>query len=144
MERQSPWRTFSRSRPSARCSPALLVPSALGTHWENGWPVQSAASARAALSRSSPLPSRRSQVNRLSSQCAGDSSADSRIMRLSESLANKNSSTVSSFLQSAALFFLSYIFCILKRTTFTTVIAKDFGGLLPDMWCEIKCSSGVR
>lgn len=65
MGRPSPWRTSSRSRPSARCSPALLVPSALETLWENGWPVRSAASATAAPSRNFPITNRRRLVRLL-------------------------------------------------------------------------------
>lgn len=64
MGRRSRWRTFSRSLPSARCSPALLVPNAPETLWENGLPVQSAASAMAAPSRNSPITNRRRLVRR--------------------------------------------------------------------------------
>lgn len=63
MGRPSQWRTFSRSHPSAHCSPALLVPNALETLWENGWPVRSAASATAAPSRNLPITNRRSLVS---------------------------------------------------------------------------------
>lgn len=66
--RRSRWPTFSPSRPSARCSPALRVPNAPETLCGSGWRVPSAASARAAPSRSCPITSRRRPV-RKKTQC---------------------------------------------------------------------------